>query len=396
MNGAPLLAVAMGTHDGAAAGLVFAATMLVRAPVYVFQGFAASLLANLTHLVAVDGRSELLRAVLRTAVVLFSIGIAFIAFVAFAGPAAMRAVYGPTFDASAASLALLAAGVACYLAAGTFSQALLAPRHVGAAAVAWTVAAASFVGLFAVLPGGPAAPCEYRACDRVSRRGGCAGRMPHRPRSMRSSLSIGIVGLGEAGGSFAQAFDALPNCEVRWLCDSDRGARMSAKRHPQSSLPVSYDDLLGDETLDAVVLATPLATHRELVDRALRADKHVLVANPLARTAEEALVLADLARERARCLLTAHAVLFHPALRKLKEIMETGRLGETFYLYGNRQDFSRARRESSALWSLGVQDIAALLYLVDDTPVDASCWGETYVRAGVGDIAFWFLRFATG
>jgi predicted dehydrogenase len=213
---------------------------------------------------------------------------------------------------------------------------------------------------------------------------------------MRSSLSIGIVGLGEAGGSFAHAFDALPNCEVRWLCDSDRGALMSARRQPQSSLTVSYDDLLGDETLDAVVLATPLATHRELVDRALRADKHVLVANPLARTAEEALALADLARERARCLLTAHALLFHPALRKLKEVMETGRLGETFYLYGNRQDFSRTRRESSALWSLGVQDIAALLYLVDDTPVDASCWGESYVRPGVGDIAFCFLRFATG
>jgi O-antigen/teichoic acid export membrane protein len=155
VNGAPLLVVATGTHNGAAAGLVFAATMLVRAPVYVFQGFAASLLPNLTHLVAVDGRSELRRAVLRTAVVLFAIGIAFVAFVALAGPTAMRAVYGSSFDASAASLALLAAGVACYLAAGTFSQALLALRHVGAAAVAWTVAAASFVGSFAVLPGDP-------------------------------------------------------------------------------------------------------------------------------------------------------------------------------------------------------------------------------------------------
>src|SRR5207248_4937146 len=104
----------------------------------------------------------------------------------------------------------------------------------------------------------------------------------------------------------------------------------------------------------------------------------------------------DLARERSRCLLTAHALLFHPGLRKLKEVMETGRLGEAFYLYGNRQDFSRARRESSALWSLGVQDIAALLYLLDDTPVDVSCWAESYVRQAVADIAFCFLRFATG
>jgi O-antigen/teichoic acid export membrane protein len=155
VNGAPLLVVAVGTHDAGAVGLVFAATMLVRAPVYVFQGFAASLLPNLTHLVAVAGRSELRRAVLRTVVVLFAIGIAFIGFAGVLGPAAMRAVYGPSFDASPTSLALLAAGVACYLAAGTFSQALLALRHVGAAAVAWTIAAVSFIGAFALLPGAP-------------------------------------------------------------------------------------------------------------------------------------------------------------------------------------------------------------------------------------------------
>ena len=153
VNGAPLLVVAIGTHSTAAVGLVFAATMLVRAPVYVFQGFAASLLPNLTHLVAIAGRGELRRAVARTAFVLFAIGIGFIGFAAVAGPTAMRAVYGSTFVASPASLALLAAGVACYLAAGTFSQALLALRHVGAAATAWTVAALSFVFSFALLPG---------------------------------------------------------------------------------------------------------------------------------------------------------------------------------------------------------------------------------------------------
>jgi O-antigen/teichoic acid export membrane protein len=153
VNGAPLLVVAIGTHDGAAVGLVFAATMLVRAPVYVFQGFAASLLPNLTHLVAIAGRSELRRAVARTAFVLFAVGLGFIGFAAVAGPMAMRAVYGETFDTSSASLALLAAGVACYLAAGTFSQALLALREVGVAATAWTVAAVSFVASYAVLPG---------------------------------------------------------------------------------------------------------------------------------------------------------------------------------------------------------------------------------------------------
>jgi predicted dehydrogenase len=213
---------------------------------------------------------------------------------------------------------------------------------------------------------------------------------------VRTSVRIGVVGLGSTGGSFAQTFDGLPNCELARLCDADRSVLMSARRFPRASVTTSFDELLADESLDAVALATPLATHEELVERALRADKHVLVANALARTADRALHLTDLARERSRCLLTAHAPLFHPGLRMLKEIMETGRIGETFHLYGNRQDFSRGHRESSALWSLGVHDIAALLYLLDDTPVDVSCWGESYIRPGVGDIAFCYLRFANG
>jgi len=213
---------------------------------------------------------------------------------------------------------------------------------------------------------------------------------------LRSAVRIAVVGLGETGGAFASVLGHLPDCDLAWLCDDDRAVLMEGRRSQPSALTTAIDDVLEDEGLDAVVVATPLAASGELVERALRADKHVLVARPLARTADEALGLTDLARERGRCLLTGHAVLFHPGLRKLKEVMETGRLGETFYLYANRQDFSRARREASALWSLGVEDLAAVLYLLDDTPVDVSCWGESYVRRGVGDVAFCFLRFATG
>ena len=129
---------------------------------------------------------------------------------------------------------------------------------------------------------------------------------------MRSAARVGVVGLGEGGRAFAHVFDGLPNCTLGWLCDSDRGTLMAAKRYLQATTTASFDDLLRDEALDAVVLAAPLAKRDGLVERALRADKHVLVANPLARTADDALSLMDLARERSRCLLTAHALLFHP------------------------------------------------------------------------------------
>jgi predicted dehydrogenase len=213
---------------------------------------------------------------------------------------------------------------------------------------------------------------------------------------VRSAVRIGVVGLGEAGRSLAAVLEDVPHADLAWLCDADRAVLTVTKRRAGTTLTTSVDELLADESLDAVVLATPATAQAELVERALRADKHVLVTGPLARVADDALRLTELARERARCLLTAHAGLFHPGLRKLKEVLETGRLGETFHVYGNRQDFSRPHREASALWSLGVDDVAALLYLLDDTPVDVSCWGESYVRQGVGDIAFCFLRFATG
>jgi O-antigen/teichoic acid export membrane protein len=156
VNGGPLLVLAgSGTRHGSTVGVVFAATMLVRAPVYVFQGFAASLLPNLTHLAARSGHEQLRKAVVRTAARLFALGLAFALVTALVGRAAMRLVYGAGFDAGAVSLALLAAGVACYLAASTFSQALLAIGRVRAAAWGWLAAAAVFVGSFAVLPGGP-------------------------------------------------------------------------------------------------------------------------------------------------------------------------------------------------------------------------------------------------
>jgi O-antigen/teichoic acid export membrane protein len=154
VNGAPLL-VAAGGAPRATVGVVFAATMLVRAPVYVFQGFAASLLPNLTHLAKTNGRRRLRHAIVRTAGALFLVGVGLSAVAGVAGPTLMRTVYGSTFDAPATALVLLAAGVACYLAAGAFSQALLALQSVVLAATCWSVAVVMFLASYVVLPGAP-------------------------------------------------------------------------------------------------------------------------------------------------------------------------------------------------------------------------------------------------
>lgn len=156
VNGSPLLVVAdAGAEASAVAGVVFAATMLVRVPVYVFQGVAASILPNLTHLQVVGDARRFRRAAIQTAGFLAAAGVVIVGFAAVAGPESMRLVYGDDFAAGRTELVLLGAGVAFYLAATTFSQALLALDRGRSAAFGWGSSAVVFIGLYLVLPGEP-------------------------------------------------------------------------------------------------------------------------------------------------------------------------------------------------------------------------------------------------
>jgi predicted dehydrogenase len=214
---------------------------------------------------------------------------------------------------------------------------------------------------------------------------------------MKPPVTIGVVGLGYWGPNLARAFAAIPGARVTWLCDSDPEARLRAvARYPEARVTASIDDLLADENLDAVVIATPPATHAELALAALRSDKHVLVEKPLALNTRDAERIAQEAVRRDRCLVVGHVLLHHPAIRKLKELIDTNQLGEVFYLYGNRQNLGKVRRDENALWSLGPHDIAVLLYLLEDDPIEVSARGDCYLQEGVADVVFCHLAFATG
>ena len=156
VNGSPLLVVLEGGGDATTvAGVVFAATMLVRVPVYVFQGIAASILPNLTRLQVLEDPHRFHRAVLHTAGFLVAAGLVIVGFAAAVGPESMRLIYGDDFAVGRTELVLLGAGVAYYLAGTTFSQALLALDRGAPAATAWGASALLFVGLYLGLPGEP-------------------------------------------------------------------------------------------------------------------------------------------------------------------------------------------------------------------------------------------------
>jgi predicted dehydrogenase len=210
-------------------------------------------------------------------------------------------------------------------------------------------------------------------------------------------VRVGVVGLGYWGPNLARNFQALPDAELRWCCDASPAAReRTAPMVPAARMTDRIEDLLEDETLDAMVLATPVGTHAELAVRVLEAGKHCFVEKPLAQSvadAEHAVAAAELS---GRTLMVGHLLEYHPGVRKLKELADTGELGDIHYIYGNRLNLGKVRADENALWSLGAHDISVLMHLVDEEPQELTARGESYLRPGVEDVVFCFLRFPSG
>jgi predicted dehydrogenase len=202
---------------------------------------------------------------------------------------------------------------------------------------------------------------------------------------------VGLAGLGYWGPNLARNFDDL--ADLRWLCDLSPALRERfERRFPGARVTADFDELLADPDVDAVVVATPVVTHFDLARRALLAGKHVFVEKPPSLSGDEADELCALAEERDLVLLPGHLLLYHPGVHRLKEVVDSGELGEVLYLYGNRQ----IRKDENALWSLGVHDLSVILHLVGEEPTEVWARGESFLNPGVEDVVFCYLRFPSG
>jgi predicted dehydrogenase len=209
--------------------------------------------------------------------------------------------------------------------------------------------------------------------------------------------TVGVVGLGYWGPNLARNFAALPDAEVRWLCDA-RPERLEevGAAHPDARRTGELAELLADPELDAVVLATPVPTHADLAVTVLGAGKHCLVEKPLAQSVPDARRAVEAAEEAGRVLMVDHLLEYHPGLLKLKEIADSGELGDIHYIYGNRLNLGQLRADENALWSLGAHDVSVVLRLAGEEPIEWSARGECYMREGIEDVVFAFLRFPSG
>jgi predicted dehydrogenase len=214
---------------------------------------------------------------------------------------------------------------------------------------------------------------------------------------MSAPVRVGVVGLGYWGPNLARNFDRLAESELAWICDADeerRGRAVAA--FPSARATGDVDDLLADETLDAVVVATGVPTHADLAERVLGAGKHCFVEKPLAVSVADAERVVAAAERAGRVLMVGHLLEYHPGVELLKRLVDDGELGDVRYIYSNRLNLGQLRKDENALWSLGAHDVSVLLRLAGEEPYECSAVGESFMRPGVEDVVFCYLRFPSG
>jgi predicted dehydrogenase len=216
--------------------------------------------------------------------------------------------------------------------------------------------------------------------------------------TIERTVRIGVAGLGYWGPNLARNFAALPGCELAWCCDqSAQALARVGQQFPAAKLTAELDDLLADDGLDAIALATPVPSHAGLAVRVLEAGKHCFVEKPLAQSFDEAELAVAASESAGKLLMVGHLLEYHPGIQQLKQLVDTGELGDRiYYIYGNRLNLGKLRADENALWSLGAHDVSVVLHLAHEDPVEVVAHGQSYVRDGVEDVVFCFLRFPSG
>lgn len=206
---------------------------------------------------------------------------------------------------------------------------------------------------------------------------------------------IGQIGLGYWGKNILRNLYELG--VLHTACDVNKTVISEfSKKYPDVNYTESFDDLLKNSSIKAVVISTPAELHYELTKKALISGKDVFVEKPLALNFREGEELIKIARENKRILIVGHILQYHPALKKLKELIASGELGKIQYIYSNRLNIGKLRTEENILWSFAPHDISVILSIVGDNPERIHAMGGDYVTNGIYDTTVTLLEFKNG
>jgi predicted dehydrogenase len=213
-------------------------------------------------------------------------------------------------------------------------------------------------------------------------------------KASKRTINIGVVGCGYWGPNLIRNLRQVSDCHLKVICDtSEARLKHMRKLHQGVGTTESYADLLQDKGLDAIVVATPVRFHYEMAKAALMAGKHVFVEKPLARTVAEAEELVTLAESKGLIVMVGHTFLFSPAVRRMKEIIDAGDIGEVQYISARRLNLGLFQKDINVAWDLAPHDISIILHLLDEQPISVSCQGSSHVNRHIEDVTMMYLTF---
>src|SRR5215213_11237129 len=216
-------------------------------------------------------------------------------------------------------------------------------------------------------------------------------------RANEETVNVAVVGLGYWGPNIVRNLFELREAQLTYVCDVDPAAvREIERRYPAVTGTDSYADILGDSAVDAVAIATPVSTHHELALAALEAGKHVFVEKPLAASAEAASELIEVATRAGLVLMPGHTFLYSPPVLLIRDLIQSGELGEIYFVSASRVNLGLYQPDVSVTWDLGPHDFSILRLWLDDLPVRVAGWVRSCVMSHIPDVAFINLEYGSG
>ncbi|MDX2089239.1 MAG: Gfo/Idh/MocA family oxidoreductase [Kofleriaceae bacterium] len=210
-------------------------------------------------------------------------------------------------------------------------------------------------------------------------------------------LRVGVIGAGAWGLNHVRVVLGEPRCALVAVADPDLHAL--ARVHsiaPATRRVRDPHDLIDDPNIDALIIASPAPTHAPLGSAAFKAGKHALIEKPFAMTTEQAIQVAQAARTARRTGMVGHLMVHHPALVRLRELLNSGMLGTLHYLHSTRVNLGRLRRDENALWSFGPHDLSMIQLLIEAPPTSVAARGQSVLQPGIEDVVFLTLRYGSG
>ncbi len=209
---------------------------------------------------------------------------------------------------------------------------------------------------------------------------------------------IAVVGCGYWGPNLVRNFASVgEGCRVKYVCDTSEERLAHMKRlFPSVIATTDFRDLESDAELDAIAVATPVRFHHELARRSLLAGKHTLIEKPMAMSSEQCSDLVHLAALRKLTLLVDHTFIYSTPVRRIKEIIESGEIGEIQYISSRRLNLGLFQQDINVTWDLAPHDISIILYLMGKLPVAVNCQGMAHIDPNVEDVTNLSLQFESG